>query len=96
MASNSDKRLKTSVVWKHYHDMHPEPKAKCRLCSVLIRTVGGSTSGLWAHMRNAHKKVKLDENGSGPTQRQTTLMAYHKGKATLGQGKYESVTRYVY
>ncbi|XP_071448146.1 uncharacterized protein [Hetaerina americana] len=51
-------RDKVSEVWKTFYISPVEPNAVvCRLCSVTLSYVGGSTSGMRNHLQNKHRHV---------------------------------------
>ncbi|KAG8236113.1 hypothetical protein J437_LFUL000476 [Ladona fulva] len=51
-------RDKVSEVWKTFYVSPVEPNAVvCRLCSVTLSYVGGSTSGMRNHLQNKHRHI---------------------------------------
>lgn len=55
----------SNIVWKHFLRSTDRQSAKCKLCPVIIKTSGRSTSGLHTHLRTKHgivaKNVNSDE-----------------------------------
>lgn len=43
-----------SSVWYHFLRAKDKNEAKCRKCNKILRTLGGSTSGLRKHLKNVH------------------------------------------
>ena len=47
-------RVNQSKVWKHFTRDYNDDKAKCIHCSQNISCKGGSTSGLFRHLKSKH------------------------------------------
>ena len=69
-------------------------KAKCKLCPAIIKTGGGSTSGLQSHMTSQHAGVLAqeqqqvaDEPPAPKKMKQPTLFQCTTGKQTSSKQK---------
>ena len=72
-------RVNQSKIWKHFTRDYNDDKAKCIHCSQNISCKGGSTSGLFRHLKSKHnlnsseskdqpcsKKVKVQQKSILP------------------------------
>ena len=65
---------KKSKVWQHFsRKSKEEAEAECSICNKIIKSVGGSTSGLKAHAIKVHA-INFEDDSSGPLcKKQRTL-----------------------
>ena len=69
--------MTTSPVWKAFKRDLTKQTTKCIHCQTPIKVPGGSTSGLWTHLKSkhltiynevySHQSVPEDLNNSTPT-----------------------------
>lgn len=50
---------KQAPIWQFFNKSESEASAICKRCSQIIKTTGGSTTGLHTHMRSIHN-INLD------------------------------------
>ena len=81
---------KRSNVWQHFRTSDDNKKTECQLCKSSL-AYSGSTSAMRNHMKLVHKRSNLDD--SGPSMRQTSLVAWQKSRQALGKGKYERINK---
>ena len=63
---------KKSNVWQHFSRKSKE-EAECSICNKIIKSVGGSTSGLKTHAIKVHA-INFEDDSSGPLcKKQRTL-----------------------
>ena len=58
-------RKNKSIVWATFENLQ-SGKAKCKLCCKEIVSVGGSTSGMNAHLRSMHSEIGKAAESSQP------------------------------
>jgi len=51
--------FKSEGVWQHFLREAHGQSAKCKLCSTVLKTVGGSTKGLHEHLKRVHNMSVL-------------------------------------
>ena len=81
---------KRSNVWQHFRISDDNKKTECQLCKSSLAH-SGSTSAIRNHMKLVYKRSNLHD--SGPSMRQTSLVAWQKSRQALGKGKYERINK---
>lgn len=85
-----EKRKKT--VW-NYYTRDGKNHAKCNECKKILKTAGGSTSGLHAHLKSRHgvnllKRVESDASTS------TSILVDQEEKSSKGNSSRNIITQY--
>ena len=74
-SGNEYSDLKNEGIWQHFLREKNGQSAQCKICEVIIKTFGGSTSGMHTHLQTKHKISIRKRPSSDETTASTSVIA---------------------
>jgi hypothetical protein len=74
-SGNEYSDFKNEGIWQHFLREKNGQSAQCKICEVIIKTFGGSTSGMHTHLQTKHKISIRKRPSSDETTASTSVIA---------------------
>ena len=91
-SGNEYSDFKNEGIWQHFLREKNGQSAQCKICTVIIKTVGGSTSGMHTHLQTKHKISIRKRQASDETTASTSVSACSTSSSSSSNSKVNKVS----
>lgn len=83
--------FKNEGIWQHFLRERMGQSAQCKICNVIIKTVGGSTSGMHTHLQTKHK-ISIRKRPASDEATESTSVTVSSSSSSSKVNKYVANT----
>jgi hypothetical protein len=95
-SGNQYSDFKNEGIWQHFLREKMGQSLQCKICNVIIKTVGGSTSGMHTHLQTKHKISVRKRPASDEATASTSVSACSSSSSSSSKvNKYVTMDKYV-